>query len=112
MPLGALVSMVAQLKSADPDCSLLAHAGNGIVIARLSDAVKPDVSRLLVSRLQPAARSAGGHVVIVSAPKDVELTRQSVWGGMGEAAKVMRAVKHEFDPKNILNRGRFVFEAQ
>ena len=111
LPASALVPMIAELKAADPECSLQAHAGNGIVIARFSDAAMPDVARLLVSRLQPAARSAGGHMVVVSAPKEVELTRQAVWGGIGEAATVMRAVKREFDPQRILNPGRFVFEA-
>ena len=30
------------------------------------------------------------------------------WGDPGDALPLMRAVKHEFDPKNTLNPGRFV----
>ena len=30
------------------------------------------------------------------------------WGNAGDALGLMRAVKHQFDPKSTLNPGRFV----
>jgi FAD/FMN-containing dehydrogenase len=29
-----------------------------------------------------------------------------VWGSIGDALPLMKAVKHQFDPEQILNRGR------
>jgi glycolate oxidase FAD binding subunit len=91
------------------ECSIQAHAGNGIVIARYQVFPAGGVSRLLVGRLQPAAQNAGGNLVVLSSSLGGELTRQAVWGTTGGAGMLMEAVKREFDPKNILNPGRFVF---
>jgi glycolate oxidase FAD binding subunit len=46
-------------------------------------------------------------VTVLSAP--VELKREiDVWGRRPETVHVMRALKAEFDPNNVLNHGRFV----
>ena len=37
------------------------------------------------------------------------MTRQSVWAGIDAPQFLMEAVKSEFDPENILNPGRFIF---
>jgi FAD/FMN-containing dehydrogenase len=37
------------------------------------------------------------------------MTHQSVWGGLDVPFCLMSAVKQKFDPKNILNPGRFVY---
>jgi len=37
------------------------------------------------------------------------MTHQSVWGGIDAPFALMSAVKRKFDPKDILNRGRFVY---
>lgn len=93
----------------DPQASIQAHAGNGIVIARFARFEVGDVSRHLIGRLQPAAKTAGGSVVALSSSLG-SLTRQAVWGGASGATKWMGKVKRQFDPKNLLNPGRFVYD--
>ena len=58
----------------DPQASVQAHAGSGIVIARFARFAAGDVSRLLIGRLQPAARAAGGNIVVLSSTGLGELT--------------------------------------
>ncbi len=64
---------------------------------------------MLVSDLQPAAAEYGGHVVVLSCVSPGELTHQCWWGTIGEPLSVMHEIKRQFDPKDLLNRGRFVY---
>lgn len=100
--------LVDVVRKIDPDCSLLSHAGSGVVFVKFSQFPKNGLSRMLVGELQPAAAKLGGQVLIVSNPSGAEMTRQSVWGGNPGSLALMQAVKRKFDPKDILNRGRFV----
>ncbi|HKD36764.1 MAG TPA: FAD-binding oxidoreductase [Pirellulales bacterium] len=108
VPPSRTIEMIRVVQEA-ADCSIQAHAGNGIVIARYPTFPAGGVSRLLVGRIQPAAQNAGGSVVVLSSTLGGELTRQAVWGTTCGAGMLMEAVKREFDPNNILNSGRFVF---
>ena len=92
----------------DSSCSILSHAGNGVVYVKFSAFPPTGLSRALIGRLQPAATTLGGHVVVLSNPSGAEATLQSIWGPADPALEVMRAVKSNFDPKGILNPGRFV----
>jgi glycolate oxidase FAD binding subunit len=65
--------------------------------ARLADAVE---------RLRAEIEGHGGSFVALRQPKELE--SQDVWGNAGDAITLMRAVKHQFDPKSVLNPGRFV----
>ena len=38
------------------------------------------------------------------------LTRQAIWGGATPDVEWMAKVKRQFDPKNLLNPGRFVYD--
>ena len=69
------------------------------------------ISRLWVGRLQAAAQNAGGSGVILSCSLSGELTRQAIWGKPAEAVMLMEAVRKQFDPKQILNPGRFVYSS-
>jgi glycolate oxidase FAD binding subunit len=104
---GSTVEFVERLVKIDPECSVQSHAGNGIVVARLSRIIA-GVSKTLVGELQPAAAEHGGHVIVLSCAEAAELTRQCWWGSPGEATAMMEEVKRQFDPKDLLNRGRFV----
>ncbi|MFN0017204.1 MAG: FAD-binding oxidoreductase [Pirellulaceae bacterium] len=97
------------LRKLDPQVSIQSHAGNGIVIARLSAFPKEGLSRALVGNLQPAAAAQHGSLMVLSNPSGNEMTHQSAWGGLDAPFTLMSAVKQKFDPKNILNPGRFVY---
>ena len=105
---GAVISYMRLLAEADARISIQSHAGNGIVIAALSEFAVADATHLIVQRLQPAAVSAGGSLVVLSCPAG-ELTRQATWGNAPSDAALMRAVKEQFDPQGILNPGRFLY---
>ncbi len=107
---GATVAVVEQLLSADPGCSVLAHAGDGVIRARLVPFDADEFVELLGETLRPAAAEAGGNLVVLSPPEDIELTAREIWGPPGNGATVMRALKDRFDPDGILNPGRFVYE--
>jgi FAD/FMN-containing dehydrogenase len=66
------------------------------------------LSRALVGSLQPTAAAHHGQVMILSNPSGNEMTHQSVFGLTDSPLELMRELKRRFDPKNILNRGRFV----
>lgn len=106
-PSGVL-PFVAACRRRDPDCSVLAHAGNGTVFVRFAKFPDKGLSELLMGDLQPAAAAHHGHVVILNAPPGTAITHRSVWGGEAPLA-LMTAVKRKFDPLNLLNRGRFVY---
>ncbi|MEX0819969.1 MAG: FAD-binding oxidoreductase, partial [Pirellulaceae bacterium] len=97
------------LQSLDANCSIQAHAGSGIVIARMSEFPSAGLARTLVGKLQPVAASAHGNVVVLSNPSRSEMTHQSVWGAVDAPFDLMTSVKREFDPHNILNPGRYVY---
>jgi FAD/FMN-containing dehydrogenase len=102
------VGVVSRLLRAEPACSILAHAGNGMIVARL--AVGPDrLAALLENELRPHVSPLGGTAVVVSQPQGVLVSREAIWGPPRPAQALMQAIKDQFDPKDILNRGRFVF---
>lgn len=104
-----LTAMIEAARELDPDCSLEAHAGNGIALIKLSKFPAQGLSRALVGRLQPLAARHHGQVVVLSNPSGAERTHQSVWGATDSPLALMSEVKRRFDPKDILNRGRFLF---
>jgi glycolate oxidase FAD binding subunit len=100
---------LAAARELDPHCSVQAHAGNGIVIVKFASFPEKGLSRALVGGLQPVASKYHGNIVILSNPSGNEMTHQSAWGGIDAPFALMTAVKRQFDPKNVLNRGRFVY---
>ena len=85
-------------------CRWRAHAGHGIVIARVTGAVEPVIAALDALR-EEAIRRSGSLVVTASSP--VVSERFDVWGP-SPALDLMRGVKAQFDPRSTLNPGRFI----
>ncbi|MFM2093461.1 MAG: hypothetical protein RIS70_585 [Planctomycetota bacterium] len=104
-----VVAIIPLLRELDPHCSIIAHAGAGSLLVRFSRIPEGGLSRTLVARLQSAAAQSSGHVQILSNPGNVEATRQATWGAGQTPMHLMSAVKKQFDPRNILNPGRFIF---
>lgn len=109
VPASRTVEMIRLAIEVFPECSIEAHAASGVILLRLPTIPSGGISRLWVGQLQPAAQNAGGSAVILSCSQPSELTRQAVWGGTANAAMLMEAVHRQFDPKNLLNPGRFVY---
>jgi glycolate oxidase FAD binding subunit len=103
------VEFIQLLQRIDPEGSVQAHAGNGIVIAKLTQFGMGDLSTMLVTRLQPAVAECGGHIIVLSCTSAKELTHQCWWGTVGDSLAVMEEIKRQFDPRDLLNRGRFVY---
>ena len=105
---GAVVEAVRAVLEIDAGASIVAHAGGGAVYARLH--LKPgDVSDAIDGRLRPRLAKGGGSLVVVHQSEGLRLGRQTLWGPPRPTHAAMQAIKNQFDPKGILNRGRFVF---
>jgi glycolate oxidase FAD binding subunit len=103
------VDFISLVDRLDPNAAIQSHAASGIVIIRFSDLPMAELSKILIGQLQPGATEHDGHVTVLSCATPTELTRQCWWGSLGDSATIMEEVKRQFDPKDILNRGRFVY---
>ena len=61
-----------------------------------------------MGKLRPAAVQLGGSAVVVGSKLE-GLTPHVVWGGRTDATVLMERIKRQFDPRDILNPGRFVY---
>jgi glycolate oxidase FAD binding subunit len=109
VPPSAVPSMIRDLQAADAKCTIQAHAGNGIIIARFVEFPQADLTKTIVGKLRPAAVLLGGSLVIVKCTLD-GLTPHLVWGGRTDATVLLERIKRQFDPRNILNPGRFAYD--
>lgn len=77
------------------------HASSGI------GQLQTDADYKLIEKMRPHCRQYRGYLTVLSAPQT--LKRQvDAWGYSGNALKTMQALKNQFDPRNILNPGRFI----
>jgi glycolate oxidase FAD binding subunit len=105
-----VVDFCELVKSTELPCSILAHAGSGVVVLRFEEFSAGDVSPVLVRQLQPGALERDGHMKLLKASAALgELPRQVVWGARDASVSMMEAVREQFDPVGILNPGRFVY---
>ncbi|MBE3558237.1 MAG: FAD-binding oxidoreductase [Ktedonobacteraceae bacterium] len=81
-----------------------AHAGHGLIFARLSG--ESDALITTIETMREAAVARQGSLVVLDAPLPL-LQRIDVWGPV-PALEVMRRLKARFDPHATLNPGRFV----
>src|SRR6266581_3143158 len=83
-----------------------AHAGHGLIFARLAG----DEAALVtaIDQLRGADSVGQGSLVVVDAPPALA-SKVDVWGTLpGQTFEVMRRLKVRFDPNYTLNPGRFV----
>jgi len=104
-----VTSFVETVRQLDSMATVLSHAGNGIVLARLSQAPVGGATKGLIGTLQTAAANARGTLVVLSGTGITDPTHRSVWGQSSSPQALLTAVKREFDPRNILNPDRFVY---
>ena len=91
---------------------VVSEAGSGIIRYYLTgEAASPEQFQKAVAetvkQLRLFAQEAGGSLVVLTMPSKVK-SRVDVWGSVGSAISLMQGLKEQFDPKRILNPGRFV----
>jgi glycolate oxidase subunit GlcD len=59
-----------------------------------------------LERLRQKADGLGGSLIIEKAPVEIK-NEFDAWGGFGSVSELMKRVKAELDPRNILSPGRF-----
>jgi glycolate oxidase FAD binding subunit len=87
-----------------------AHAGVGVVTGALAATGEPrDVGPLaaVVAEWREIAHGNGGYASLEWAPLALKAA-VPVWDDAGAAARIMKRIKEQVDPKNLLNPGRFV----
>jgi FAD/FMN-containing dehydrogenase len=84
-----------------------AHAGNGIVYAQLPKPLSTSLSQWLLHTGHPQVTKLGGRLLLWRVPETADLTSAALWGPLGDAAEMNRAIRAQFDPQGILNAGRF-----
>ena len=70
-------------------------------------AVSDDVAARVLRDTRDAVHDLGGSLLIERCPPPIK-GRLDVWDEVGESLSVMRRMKRQYDPKRILNPGRFV----
>lgn len=85
---------------------LLAHALAGISYLRLRG--EPEALVRAVAAVRSGLREQRGSIVVLDAPEPVRAA-VDMWGPVDERTlALMRRIKDEFDPRRVLNPGRFV----
>jgi glycolate oxidase FAD binding subunit len=99
------VTTLTQLDTLTSSTGLgLIHAGSGLGLLRLDpEAVTPQTIREIRGQCQ----AHSGFLTVLEAP--ISFKQQlDVWGYRGNALNIMRGIKQQFDPKNLLSPHRFV----
>lgn len=108
LPITGVEGWLAELEDAQRDGALAsrwqAHAGHGIIAARLAGA--PQTLTPRIAALREAATARHGSLILTELPPALA-TSLDPWGQVG-ALPLMRRLKERFDPNDILNPGRFV----
>lgn len=88
-------------------CAVTGRATVGALTAIVRNAPAAAVAAL-VGGLRDAVAEVDGSVVVRGGPREVRLAVDP-WGPLEPAVfDLMRAIKQEFDPRGVLNAGRFV----
>jgi glycolate oxidase FAD binding subunit len=80
----------------------LIHAGSGLGVLRFEAATADTL--LQVRR---GCEAKGGFLTVLAAPPDIK-QQLDVWGYNGSAIDLMRRIKQQFDPENLLSPHRFI----
>ncbi|MFQ5762625.1 MAG: FAD-binding oxidoreductase [Candidatus Bathyarchaeia archaeon] len=93
------------------DLNWVSHAGLGIIHATVASKQDQfEETKILVNALTEMRQVASefeGSLVVEAAPRSV-MRRLDAWGVNGPTVEIMRRIKAQFDPGNLMNPGRFV----
>lgn len=99
----ALDAVGEALRAAGAEAAVHAHGGSGVVYAEL--ALAPADVASLVGRLRAGMAGRRGHLVVQACPAAAK-AGLDVWGPVA-AARLVREMKAAFDPRGLLNPGRY-----
>lgn len=99
------VTILTQLDTLTSSQGLgLIHAGSGLGLLRLDPA---SVTPQTIMEIRRHCQAHNGFLTVLEAP--ISLKQQlDVWGYSGNGLNIMREIKQQFDPKNLLSPHRFV----
>ena len=101
-------SVAAFVAGLDPGrWAVQAHAGNGIVRGHALGPVDRDALAPELDRLRAQAVQGGGNLILPRCPTAWKAALR-VWGEPRPDWALAERVKHTFDPKGVMNPGRFV----
>ncbi len=87
---------------------IVAHAGNGIVIGRLTPSeITREQARAAITELRTKAVEYQGNLILLRCPTEWK-REPRVWGQPRGDWQLMREIKRQLDPNNLFNPGRFV----
>ena len=105
-----VISVVQTCREIDEFCTIQATAGDGVVTVAFDKIPDTGVSGALIAQLAPIAARFHGHVETFRNRSGSELTSGSVWGRLSAPQFLQERIKEQFDPRGLLNPGRFVFQ--
>jgi len=97
------------LSLAHLDHTMLCHTGNGLTLINLLPKPKGVDDKSLVEAVRTLlaeCRNAGGNLIVQRAPVKLKKTLP-VWGEPGSDLPLMKRIRVEIDPANLMNPGRF-----
>jgi glycolate oxidase FAD binding subunit len=97
-------------KELDAELRLKAHAGSGVIRAYLAleeSASAPSQFVQQLQNLRAELKSSRGTVIVESAPASLK-AGIDVWGYDFKDKALMQQIRQQYDPRSILNPGRFV----
>ena len=107
-------SLVKAMEQSAGDSSfrpaIVYHPGYGTVLLNWfadTEDVSDEVVANVLNQARDAVHKAEGRMIIERCPVSVK-ARFDVWDDVGEPLTTMRRMKEQYDPKGILNPGRFV----
>jgi glycolate oxidase FAD binding subunit len=100
--IGVRPSESVKLLEEFPVQDALIHAGSGLGVLRFETATAETLLQI-----RRGCEAKGGFLTVLAAP--IALKQElDVWGYTGSAIDLMRRIKQQFDPQNILSPNRFV----
>ena len=97
-------------KELDAELRLKAHAGSGVIRAYLALEESASATSQFVQQLQnlrAELKPSRGTVIVESAPASLK-AGIDVWGYDFKDKALMQQIRQQYDPRSILNPGRFV----
>jgi len=93
--------------------TLLCHPGTGVSLINILPGGRDSQKESLadaVEEMFAACRETGGNLVVQRAPTDLKSVLP-VWGEPGSDLPLMKRIRSEIDPDNLMNPGRFAADS-